>query len=312
VTAPLVSVIMASYNGASYIAESIDSVLAQTYEPIELIVVDDASSDGTAELVAAYAEREPTRVRAQLKRTRTGPCRARNDALSMARGPLIAWLDHDDLWLPTKVEEQVAVLEARPDVGLVYTYFDAFDSDTGSLIPWPEGRSDAEGDVLADLLLIGCFIGSCTAMFRREALDRRGGRLRDRDFSIGDDYQLWLTIALDWRVARIPKVMARYRRHRSNESSRVAGAIDVRSWRTAFLQEFIAQFPEAVSRLGRQPRVALAGQLLRSGMSRLRARDPAQAWRAAMTGVRILAAVRPLAGQGSEETPGTDKERFAA
>ena len=260
---PLVSVIMASHNAAAFVEEAIDSVLGQTHEQLELIVVDDCSTDGTAEIVAGYAEGDPARVRAQLKPIREGPCRARNDALAIARGELICWIDHDDVWLPTKVQEQVELLARKPDVGLVYTHFDAFTSDTGASIPWPDGRRDLEGDLLADLLLIGCFIGSITTMFRRQALDRRGGRLRERDFSIGDDYHLWLTIALDWQIERIPRVLARYRRHAANESARVESEIDFRRWRTAFVQEFLDEFPEARARLDRRSRISLALQLMR-------------------------------------------------
>ena len=165
---------MASHNAAPFIGDALDSILAQSYDELELIVVDDSSSDGTAEIVSGYSERMPDRIRWRQKRVREGPCRARNEALGLARGPLVCWMDHDDLWMPTKVEEQVALFEQRPEVGLVYSYFDAFDSASGETIPWPDGRRDFEGDVLADLLVTGCFIGSITTMFRREALDRAG------------------------------------------------------------------------------------------------------------------------------------------
>jgi glycosyltransferase involved in cell wall biosynthesis len=263
-SSPLVSVIMASHNAAPFIGEALDSVVGQTYGELELIVVDDCSTDRTAEILAGYAERLPERVRWMRKKKREGPCRARNDALGIARGPYVCWMDHDDLWTPTKVEEQVRVLEERPRVGLAYSYFDAFDSMSKDPIPWPDGRRDLEGNVLGELLLIGCFIGSITAMFRREALDRRGGRLRERDFSIGDDYYLWLTIALDWQVARIPRVLARYRRHPGNESARVASQMDFARWRGGLLQEFLAEFPEATGLLTRHQRIAVAAQLMRT------------------------------------------------
>lgn len=263
-SAPLVSVIMASHNGAPFVAEAIDSVLGQSYGPLELVVVDDGSSDDTAEIVAAYAGRDAERVRLMRKDQCQGPCRARNDALRLVRGRLVCWMDQDDVWASSKVGEQVRLMEQRPEVGLVYSYFEAFDSDTGEAIPWPDARRDIEGDVLADLLLIGCFIGSITTMFRREALERRGGRLRERDFSLGDDYFLWLTIALDWQVARIPRVLATYRRHAANESTRIESTMDFERWRMGLLHEFFDQFPEAAARLGQRERVALAWQLIRA------------------------------------------------
>jgi glycosyltransferase involved in cell wall biosynthesis len=264
VSNPLVSVIMASHNAAPFIGEALESVLSQSYEELELIVVDDCSSDGTAEVVAEYSERMPDRLRWTRKKQREGPCRARNDALALVRGHLVCWMDHDDIWMRTKVEEQVRVFEQQPEVGLVYSYFDAFDSDSGETISWPDGRRDFAGDVLADLLVTGCFIGSITTMFRSEALDSRGRRLRDRDFSIGDDYYLWLAIAHDWRVVRIPRVLARYRRHPGNESTRVASEIDFHRWRVGLLHEFFKEFPTVTNRLSRRDRMALAWQFVRA------------------------------------------------
>ena len=280
---------MASYNGAPFIAESIESVLGQTQESMELIVVDDCSSDGTAEIVADYAAREPARIRWKRKTVREGPCRARNDALSLASGSLLCWMDHDDTWTPTKVAEQVRVLDERPEVGLVYSYFDAFESESGETIPWPDGRRDLEGDLISDLLMIGCFIGSITTMFRRAAMERAGGRLREKDFSIGDDYWLWLTIALDWEVARIPRVLARYRRHSNNESSRVARRSDFVGWRMSLISEFLDEFPEARARIRQEDRLRLARKLnysaggeLRRGRVALAGREVVQASRLAL------------------------------
>ena len=104
-------------------------------------------------------------------------------------------------------------MRGRPEVGLVYSGYEAFDSETGETIPWRDRSSEAEGDVLVPLFVRGCFVASLTALFRREVLTRRGLRLRETDFSFGDDYFLWLALSLDWQVARIDEVLARYRRH---------------------------------------------------------------------------------------------------
>src|SRR5207302_684870 len=98
----LVSVLTPTFNGEAFVAETIDSVLSQTYEPIEHIVVDDGSTDGTRDVVAEYAVRDPDRVRLLAFDDRIGPTRRRNDALKAASGEYLAWLDHDDLWLPEK------------------------------------------------------------------------------------------------------------------------------------------------------------------------------------------------------------------
>lgn len=272
---PLVSVIMAAYNGADLIGESIESVLGQTYENIELIVVDDCSSDGTADVVDRYVEQYPGKVVLARNSDRAGPCKRRNDALELARGELIAWLDQDDLWMPEKTARQVEVMRTQPDVGLVYSGYDAFDSDSGEVLPWRDRDSEAEGDVLIPLFYEGCFVASLTALFRRDVLTRRGLRLREVDFSFGDDYQLWLALSLDWRVVKIDEVLARYRRHSANESARL-GAIDFHQLRINLLREFVAEFPEASRKLGPWRRRGLARNYLRSASfesSRSRARQ---------------------------------------
>jgi len=285
VSDPTVSVLMATHNGGRFLRPAVDSVLTQTHRSLELIVVDDCSSDDTAEIVEDYMRSDPDRVRLVRKSVREGPCRARNEALDLARGPLLCWLDQDDVWLPTKVAEQAQLMAERPDVGLLYSYFDAFDSDTGATIEWADSRRDFEGDVLAELFVIGCFIGSITVMFRRSALERRQIRLRERDFSLGDDYYLWLTIALDWQVARIPRVLACYRRHSGNESARMAAAQNVDAWRVELLREFLAEYPEASERLGDRRGAGLAWHALRGAHFEARARRPGRALRLAIEAV---------------------------
>ncbi len=239
----------------------IESFLGQTYESSEPLV-DDASTDDTTQIVERYAKEAPDRIRLISLNTNVGPCRARNVALDHARGEFIAWLDADDLWLPTKLEEEVQVLFERPDVGLVYSYFDAFDSESGATLDWwADGRRDFEGDILADLFFVGPLIGTLTILCRRSALETRQTQLRDRDFSFGDDRWLFFTIALDWQVARIPRVLARYRRHSGNDSSRLEQGV-VHLKQVALLEEFLSQFPEARRRLGPRLGKGMARHLL--------------------------------------------------
>jgi glycosyltransferase involved in cell wall biosynthesis len=252
---------MPTYQGVRWVGDSIESVLAQTYEQIELVVVDDASTDSTPEIVTEYARREPDRVRLVRNSDRAGPCRRRNDAIAAARGDLIAWIDQDDLWLPTKTARQVEVLENEPEVGVVYSRYETFDSETGERLAWGDPSEEAEGDILVPLFVNGCFIASLTALFRREVLTRRALRLRETDFSFGDDYFLWLTLALDWRVVRLNEVLARYRRHPGSESVRLAQT-NFHLRRIALLREFLETFPEARRKLGVWRRRGLANHYL--------------------------------------------------
>jgi len=289
---PLVSVVMAAHNGTAYVAEAIDSVLGQTHADLELIVIDDASTDDTAAVVERRARGDRRVVQVRQARNE-GPCRARRIGFERAQGEFLCWIDQDDVWLPTKVEEQLAVMTARPDVGLVYTYFEAFDSTSGEPIAWPDGRRDFVGDVLRHLFVEGCFIGSITTMVRRAALGTRDLRIRDRDFSFGDDYYLWLGLALDWQVERIPRVLARYRRHAFNESARLA-LQNVDLLRVRLLREFLAEYPDAAARLGRARRLGLARHNLLASRFERRGGDRRRAARLAASAVSAdpLVAVR--------------------
>jgi glycosyltransferase involved in cell wall biosynthesis len=123
----LVSVIIGTYNGARYLRATIDSVLAQTYAPLEVIVVDDGSKDDTWAILQSYGDR----IRA-VRQANGGVPAARNTGLKHARGEFIALMDHDDLCMPERIAIQVAVMDQHPDVGLCSTEFSAF-NDSGPI-----------------------------------------------------------------------------------------------------------------------------------------------------------------------------------
>jgi glycosyltransferase involved in cell wall biosynthesis len=252
---PLVSVLTATYNGERFVAETIESVIAQTYPHVEHVLVDDGSTDNTPGILEDYAERYSDRVRVVRFDERTGPTRRRNNALDAARGIYLAWLDHDDIWDPTKLEKQVEVLEGDLAIGFVFTQWELFDDATGDLLERSHIRPG--GDTLRRLFVEGCFVASSTAVWRRDVMERRGLRFRDRDFSWGDDHFLWLGLALDSRGELVDEVLTRLRRHGANESVRLAARnLYPRSIR--LLDEFLAAYPEASERIGSGRRLGIA------------------------------------------------------
>jgi glycosyltransferase involved in cell wall biosynthesis len=251
VTEPLVSVIMPAFQSGRFIGEALESVFAQTYERIEVFIADGGSTDDTTAVVEDFSRRHPGQVTLIRGEPGSGVCARRAIALERSQGELVAWLDSDDVWEPAKTEKEVRLLAEHPEVGVVYSYFTAIDADSGSALAWEDGRHDREGDLLEALFVEGCFIGALTTLFRREAMATRGLRLRTKDFAYGDDLYLWLSLSLDWRFARIPEVLARYRRHADNQSDR-AGNSEQR--RVALLREFLDEFPDAKGRLGRSAR----------------------------------------------------------
>ena len=139
---PTVSVVIPTYNYGRYICETIDSALAQTYKPLEVIVVDDGSTDDTRERLAAYSDR----IRYILQKN-SGPAAARNTGIVAAQGEFVALLDSDDLWLPEKVERQVALYLREQDAGIVATQRFAID-ETGQRLDYEVQRTEVVDGIL--------------------------------------------------------------------------------------------------------------------------------------------------------------------
>src|SRR5579884_178602 len=190
--APLVSAIVAAYNYAGYLPRTLDSALAQDYpaESLEIVVVDDGSTDDTPSVLADYERRHPGRVRA-IRQENGGYVNATNTALRAARGQYLAILDADDLWPPEKVAKQVAIMEERPEVGLVYGDLTVIDAHDRVLRPshWEhDGVTPARGPGLLGRLVRGNFVGASTIMVR--------AALRDAFFPIPDGIPY-----VDWWLA---------------------------------------------------------------------------------------------------------------
>jgi glycosyltransferase involved in cell wall biosynthesis len=261
---PLVSVLMAALNHEAFAADAARSVLGQDYERLELIAIDDASDDATAEVLEqCAAEAPPGRMRVLRHPRREGIAETRAHALSLARGDLIGVLDSDDLWLPGKLGPQAALLEAEPEVGLVHAEFEAFDSTTGETVPWGSREWDRDADPVVELVRLGCFVMTGTVLLRRAAIETRGLGFVNPGYPSYDDYLLYLTIALDWRFAYENRLVMRYRRHAGNLTN-VLFAQNLARARASLLEQFVRRFPEARNRAGRELRRTLALQLVKA------------------------------------------------
>jgi teichuronic acid biosynthesis glycosyltransferase TuaG len=197
---PLVSIITPAYNAERFLRETYESVKAQTFKDWEMIVVDDGSKDGTAR-VASELGKEDSRVRFQTQKN-SGPAAARNLALSMARGRFVSFLDSDDIWLPQKLERQLAFMKAK-NAALSFTQYRRFESDpteTGRLIDVPETVNYRQ-------LLSHNVIATLTTMVDRE----KTGPLHMPTAGY-DDFALWLSILKkDFIGYGMKEDLARYR-----------------------------------------------------------------------------------------------------
>lgn len=183
-----VSAIIPAYNCEDYIKETIESVFSQTYRDIELIVVDDGSSDKTGEIAKSFG----SRLKYLHQSKNTGPSGARNRGIDQAKGEYIAFLDHDDIWLPNKIEEQLKLLEGSKDLALVYCN------------GYNVNLSGREMDTLFDIakpyrgfvfeqLILDNFIPTSSVVVKKNILDEVGG-FNER-FLISQDFELYLRIA---------------------------------------------------------------------------------------------------------------------
>jgi glycosyltransferase involved in cell wall biosynthesis len=209
VTAPLVSVIIGAYNAERYIAEAIDSVLAQTHRPLELIVVDDGSTDATADIAREYGD-----AVVLLQQERQGNGGARNTGVARAAGAYLGFLDADDRFTESKVERQLALLAAEPELDMVFGHVVEFvspelDEDARTLIrpAAPEAPWTAP-----NLMLI-----------RRASFDRVGPFSTTLRVGVTVD---WYARAVDagLRYAILPEVVLERRLHTDNNGRREAAA----------------------------------------------------------------------------------------
>lgn len=256
---------MPVYQGREHLAAAIESVLAQTFEQFELLVVDDGSTDGSSEIVRTYAERDP-RVRYR-RQENAGQGAARNAGIGVARGEAVAFLDQDDLWLPEKLARQLPLLD---DATVVY-------SDTYILRDGGASREERFSDHLdgwptpATLrsLIVGNTIPVLTALLSRRLVLAHGGFTSDRALKGVDDYDLWLRLAAAGVVfTYVPEPLAVYRVHKAAMSSDRVG---MASARLALFEKLAAPGtgrPSKAfrSRLRRERRV-LATELWRRGSS---------------------------------------------
>ena len=237
---PTVSIVIPTYNCEAYIAETLDSVLGQTFTDLELIVVDDGSTDRTCEIVASHGS--SVRLLAQ---TNSGVCAARNYGIREASGRYICLMDHDDYWLPEKLALQLEQMLLHPEVGLVYSTFIWWHPDGEGVFPNPEsfnieempGGIDEEfSGWIYHLLLLDCWIFTSAALIRSEVFKKYG--VFDESLPYSEDWDLWLRICREYQVIKLNKPLTLYRQH-PKQGNRVARNID---YRTELLRDAAAKW----------------------------------------------------------------------
>lgn len=203
-----ISVIIPTYNYARFLREAIDSALAQTCSALEVIVVDDGSTDDTPRILAGYGDR----IRS-IRQDNQGVSAARNTGIAAARGEYLAFLDSDDVWKPRKLERDIARFGADPELGLVHCGAETFDNSGKTIAVFLNGM---EGWVARDLLRLDRQViaapGSGTMVPKRVA-EEIGGF--DTRLQPSEDWDFCYRVATRYRAGFVPEVLVRYRLHGS-------------------------------------------------------------------------------------------------
>lgn len=220
----IVSVVIPAHNDGRHLRECLDSVFAQDV-PVEVIVVDDGSEDDTAEILATYGERVKV-----LRQDNAGAGAARNAGMDAASGEFIAFLDADDVWLPGKLRQQLAVLQQRPRVGFVFT---------GWRCLYPDGNTSdvhAMGSLIYSDLLMDCRILTSTVVMRRSVVDAIGRFATD--LRRGQDYNYWIRASVTTEIVGISSPLAIYRVNGAAQIRKTAGV----NWEREVIARALAKF----------------------------------------------------------------------
>ena len=206
---PVLTVIMPVYNGEKFLKESIDSILAQTFEDFTLIIVNDNSTDGSQQIIDHYISID-NRVCCLNNDINLGPAKSRNIAIETAKTELIALMDSDDIALPTRFEKQLDFLNSHTNVGVCGTWFTFF-GDKKKII-----KHNISHEEIKVGFLDSCVVGNPTVMFRKSAL----GSLRfNETMLVAEDYSLWSEAVHITEFHNIPESLLLYRWHKNNIST---------------------------------------------------------------------------------------------
>ena len=198
---PLVSIVLPTYNGEKYLAQAIESCLNQTYASLELIVVDDASTDRTPEIISSYATQD-ARMRCLRHNTNRKLPAALNTGFAQARGEYLTWTSDDNCYQPDAIMSMLKVLDSQPDASIVYSNYTVIDEHgkvRGTTITTP----------ISGLATWNC-VGACF-LYRRAVYEELGGY--SEDLYLAEDYDFWLRASIRFKFSKLEKDLYLYRDH---------------------------------------------------------------------------------------------------
>ena len=202
---PELSIIMPVYNSVKYVAEAVESLLSQSFTDFELIIINDASTDGSVDVLKSFKD---SRIKLLNNNKNGGIVYSRNRGLAEARGKFIAQFDSDDIAMPEKFEKQIGFLKKNPGFGMVGSWVRMIDGD--GIMTKEKWKLPAKPGLIPAIMLFRNYFVQSTIVARREAIPEGGYR---RGYDVVEDYQMWIDIAKNYKTWNLPKYLVNYRVH---------------------------------------------------------------------------------------------------
>lgn len=266
-TVPRVSVLMSVYNGTPYLRNSVQSILDQTFQDFEFVIINDGSTDGTQKILETFAD---SRIQTVMQ-SNTGLTKALNRGLKLCRGEFIARMDADDISMPERLERQLVFLNKNPGVGMVGTAYHEIDDKGEVLLKKPCLLEDNQ---LRKILIKHNPFCHTSVMIRRSILKKIGPY--DESFSYAQDYELWFRIARHYKLANLPQFLIKKRIRDDNisftfESKQLKYAImarrkEIQSKQYSFYLYFYLLWPMIVMNIPASIRTWIRKKLIRKSI----------------------------------------------
>ncbi len=237
---PLISVVVTCYNYGRYLKGCLDSILAQTYNNIEIVIVDDGSTDNTVDVMKSFRELPNLKY---IRQNNAGQAHAKNVGINNSSGDFVAFLDADDLWCPDKLEKQIICFNNQV-TGVVYcraSYIDENDEILDHEMTGP--YLQPKHGIVTKWLLFDNFVQFSSSVIRKECLERFGGF--DESLKMGIDWDLWLRISTYYEFDYVDERLFYYRMGHSGQMSK--NITERHRCSDRIMTKFISTFPDAVS-----------------------------------------------------------------
>lgn len=208
-----ISVYITSYNQKKYLIEAIESVLAQTLKPFQIIIIDDCSTDGSQDIISSYHKKYPELIIPVYHKENTGIAKTRIDALQIVKGDYVTFLDGDDRFLPTKLEKEIRILKENKDAQIVFSNFFYIDENGTRKRIWAEHKKPPVGYVFSQTFARDF---PRQTLFRSELVDYRAWKrigFHDTNLSIYEDYDMRIRLTKQLKVAYCDEPLSEYRIH---------------------------------------------------------------------------------------------------